>query len=73
MYGWVFYNVEKQLKTNGNIVDIMNYETQEEAEAYIKRMLDTKSLDYYEKLVLVKCHYDNNRELIDEEILKEVA
>lgn len=72
MYGWTFYDVETIDKNTEEFIKYENYMSIGEAEEYIKRMIDTKSLDYNEKLVLVKRHYDNNRDLIDEEILKEV-
>lgn len=73
MYGWVFYDVETLDKNTENFIKYENYTTLEEAEEYIKRMINTKSLDYNEKLVLVKRHYDNNRDLIEEEIIKEIC
>ena len=72
MYGWIFYDVETVDKNTEEFIKYENYTTLEEAKDYIKRMIETKSLDYNEKLVLVKRHYDNNRDLIDEEIIKEV-
>lgn len=72
MYGWIFYDVETIDKNTEEFIKYENYMSIEEAEEYIKRMIDTKSLDYNEKLVLVKRHYDNNRDLIEEEIIKEV-
>lgn len=72
MYGWTFYDVETQDKNTEEFIKYENYMNIEEAEEYIKRMIDTKSLDYNEKLVLVKRHYDNNRDLIEEETIKEV-
>lgn len=72
MYGWEFYDVETIDKNTEEFIKYENYMSIEEAEEYIKRMIDTKSLDYNEKLVLVKRHYDNNRDLIEEEIIKEV-
>ena len=72
MYGWIFYDVETVGKNTEQFIKYENYMNIKEAEEYIKRMIDTKSLDYNEKLVLVKRHYDNNRDLIDEEIIKEV-
>ena len=72
MYGWVFYDVETIDKNTEEFIKYENYMNIEEAEEYIKRMIDTKSLDYNEKLVLVKRHYDNNRDLIEEKIIKEV-
>ena len=72
MYGWIFYDVETIDKNTEQFIKYENYMNIEEAEEYIKRMIDTKSLDYNEKLVLVKRHYDNNRDLIEEEIIKEV-
>ena len=72
MYGWIFYDVETVDKNTEQFIKYENYMNIKEAEEYIKRMIDTKSLDYNEKLVLVKRHYDNNRDLIDEEIIKEV-
>lgn len=72
MYGWIFYDVETIDKNTEEFIKYENYMSIEEAEEYIKRMIDTKSLDYNEKLVLVKRHYDNNRDLIDEETIKEV-
>lgn len=72
MYGWIFYDVETIDKNTEQFIKYENYISIEEAEEYIKRMIDTKSLDYNEKLVLVKRHYDNNRDLIEEETIKEV-
>lgn len=72
MYGWIFYDVETIDKNTEEFIKNENYMNIEEAEEYIKRMIDTKSLDYNEKLVLVKRYYDNNRDLIEEEIIKEV-
>lgn len=72
MYGWIFYDVETIDKNTEEFIKYENYMSIEEAEEYIKRMIDTKSLDYNEKLVLVKRHYDNNRDLIEEETIKEV-
>lgn len=72
MYGWIFYDVETIDKNTEQFIKYENYMNIEEAEEYIKRMIDTKSLDYNEKLVLVKRHYDNNRDLIEEETIKEV-
>lgn len=72
MYGWIFYDVETIDKNTEEFIKYENYMSIEEAEEYIKRMIDTKSLDYNEKLVLVKRHYDNSRDLIEEEIIKEV-
>lgn len=72
MYGWIFYDVETVDKNTEEFIKYENYMNIEEAEEYIKRMIDTKSLDYNEKLVLVKRHYDNNRDLIEEETIKEV-
>ena len=72
MYGWIFYDVETIDKNTEQFIKYENYMNIEEAEEYIKRMIDTKSLDYNEKLVLVKRHYDNKRDLIEEEIIKEV-
>ena len=73
MYGWIFYDVETVDKNTEQFIKYENYMNIQEAEEYIKRMIDTKSLDYNEKLVLVKRHYDNNRDLIDEEIIKEIC
>lgn len=73
MYGWFFYDVETIDKNTEEFIKYENYMSIEEAEEYIKRMIDTKSLDYNEKLVLVKRHYDNSRDLIDEEIIKEIC
>jgi hypothetical protein len=73
MYGWIFYDVETVDKNTEEFIKYENYMNIKEAEEYIKRMIDTKSLDYNEKLVLVKRHYDNNRDLIDEEIIKEIC
>lgn len=72
MYGWIFYDVETVDKDTEKFIKYENYMNIKEAEEYIKRMIDTKSLDYNEKLVLVKRHYDNNRDLIEEETIKEV-
>lgn len=72
MYGWIFYDVETIDKNTEEFIKYENYMSIEEAEEYIKRMINTKSLDYNEKLVLVKRHYDNNRDLIEEETIKEV-
>ena len=73
MYGWIFYDVEIIDKNTEQFIKYENYMNIEEAEEYIKRMIDTKSLDYNEKLVLVKRYYDNNRDLIEEKIIKEVG
>lgn len=73
MHGWIFYDVETIDKNTEEFIKYENYMNVEEAEEYIKRMIDTKSLDYNEKLVLVKRHYDNNRDLIEEEIIKEIC
>lgn len=73
MHGWIFYDVETIDKNTEEFIKYENYMNIEEAEEYIKRMIDTKSLDYNEKLVLVKRHYDNSRDLIDEEIIKEIC
>lgn len=72
MYGWQFYDVETIDKNTEQFITRESYTTIEEAEEYIKRMINTKSLDHNEKLVLIKRHYDNERELIEEEIIKEV-
>lgn len=72
MYGWIFYDVEIHDKGTDEFISYENYLTQQDAEEYIKRMIDTKSLDYNEKLVLVKRNYDNNRDLIRETVIKEV-
>lgn len=72
MYGWIFYDVETIDKNTEEFIKYENYMNIEEAEEYIKRMIDTKSLDYNEKLALVKRHYDNNRDLIEEKTIKEV-
>lgn len=72
MYGWIFYDVETVDKNTEEFIKYENYMNIQEAEEYIKRMIDTKSLDYNEKLVLVKKHYDNSRDLIEEETIKEV-
>lgn len=72
MYGWIFYDVETIDKNTEEFIKYENYMSIEEAEEYIKRMIYTKSLDYNEKLVLVKRHYDNSRDLIEEETIKEV-
>ena len=71
MYGWIFYDVETVDKETENLIRSESYMDLQEAEEYIKRMIDTKSLDYNEKLVLIKTHYDNDRNIIDEEIIKE--
>lgn len=72
MYGWVFYDVEIHDKKTDEFIKYENYTTLEEAEEYIERMIDTKSLDYNEKLVLIKRNYDTNRDLIRETTIKEV-
>ena len=73
MYGWIFYDVETVDKETEKLIKYESYMDLKEAEEYIQRMIETKSLDYNEKLVLIKTHYDNDRNIIDEEILKEVA
>ena len=73
MYGWIFYVVETVDKETEKLIKYESYMDLKEAEEYIQRMIETKSLDYNEKLVLIKTHYDNDRNIIDEEILKEVA
>ena len=72
MYGWRFYDVEIEDKNTGDFIKYEPYETLDEAEFYMKRMIDTKSLDYNEKMILIRRNYDNNRDLIEEEVLKEV-
>ncbi len=72
MYGWVFYDVEIHDKKTDKFISYENYLTQQDAEDYIKRMINTKSLDYNEKLVLIKRNYDNDREIIRETTIKEV-
>lgn len=70
-YNWIFYYVETQNKVSDSLIKSEGYTTIEEAQEYIKRMLKTKSLDYNEKLVLIKREYNPNEDLIDEETLKE--
>lgn len=69
-YNVIFYDVE--IQNNERMINIESYYKLEEAEEYIKRMIDTKSLDYDEKLVLYKREYDIEKELVEEEIIKEV-
>ena len=69
---WTSYDVETIDKKTGKFIKYEPYMTLEEAEEYIKRMKDTKSLDYNEKLVLMKREYDRDRELLEEEFIKEV-
>ena len=71
MYGWEFYDVETLDKKTDNFIKVENYTTIGEAKDYIKHTLEMKCLDYNEKLVLIKRHYDNNRELNYEETLGE--
>lgn len=69
-YNVIFYDVEKWNKDN--FINIESYCKLEKAEEYIKRMIDTKSLDYDEKLLLYRREYDIEKELVEEEIIKEV-
>lgn len=72
MYGWEFYDVEIHDKETDKFISYENYLTHQDAKDYIKRMINTKSLDYNEKLVLVKRNYDTNRDLIREAVIEEV-
>lgn len=72
MYGWKFYDVEIHDKKTDNFIKYENYTTLEEAKDYIKRMIDTKSLDYNEKMLLIERNYDTNRDLIRETVIEEV-
>lgn len=72
MYGWEFYDVEiHDLKTD-EFIKYEPYTTLVEAEEYMKRMIDTKSLDNNEKMVLIKRNYNTCRDLIRETTIKEV-
>ena len=70
-YNWVFYDVETQDIKSEELIKRETYTTIGEAENYIRNTIGMKCLDYNEKLVLIKREYDINRELIDEEIIKE--
>jgi len=70
-YNWVFYDVETQDIKSEELIKCETYTTIEEAKNYIKNTIEMKCLDYNEKLVLIRREYDVNRELIDEEIIKE--
>lgn len=72
MYGWKFYDVEIHDKKTDEFIKYENYTTLEEAKDYIKRMIDTKSLDYNEKMLLIERNYDTNRDLIRETVIEEV-
>lgn len=72
MYNWEFYDVETQNKKTDELIKIENFENINEANLYIKRTIDYGCLEYDEKLVLIKRIYNNDRDLIDEEIIKEV-
>ena len=72
MVYWTSYDVETIDKKTNKFIKYEPYMTLEKAEEYIKRMIDTKSLDYNEKLVLMKREYDRDRDLIEEEFIKEV-
>lgn len=72
MYGWKFYDVEIHNKKTDEFIKYENYTTLEEAKDYIKRMIDTKSLDYNEKMLLIERNYDTNRDLIRETVIEEV-
>lgn len=71
-YEWEFYDVETQKKENDEFIKVENFQNINEANLYIKRTLDYNCLDYDEKLVLYKRIYNIERDLIDEEIIKEV-
>ena len=72
MYGWKFYDVEIHDKKTDEFIKYENYTTLEEAKEYIKRMIETKSLDYNEKMLLIERNYDTNRDLIRETVIEEV-
>ena len=72
MYGWKFYDVEIHDKKTDEFIKYENYTTLEEAKDYMKRMIDTKSLDYNEKMLLIERNYDTNRDLIRETVIEEV-
>lgn len=72
MYGWIFYDVEIHNKKTDEFIKYENYTTLEEAKDYIKRMIETKSLDYNEKMLLIERNYDTNRDLIRETVIEEV-
>lgn len=72
MYGWKFYDVEIHDKKTDEFIKYENYTTLEEAKNYMKRMIDTKSLDYNEKMLLIEKNYDTNRDLIRETVIEEV-
>lgn len=72
MYGWIFYDVEIHDKKTDEFIKYENYTTLEEAKNYIKRMIETKSLDYNEKMLLIERNYDTNRDLIRETVIEEV-
>lgn len=71
-FDWEFYDVETQKKENDEFIKVENFQNINEANLYIKRTLDYNCLDYDEKLVLYKRIYNIERDLIDEEIIKEV-
>ena len=72
MYGWKFYDVEIHDKKTDEFIKYENYTTLEEAKDYIKRMIEAKSLDYNEKMLLIERNYDTNRDLIRETVIEEV-
>lgn len=72
MYGWIFYDVEIHDKKTDEFIKYENYTTLEEAKDYMKRMIETKSLDYNEKMLLIERNYDTNRDLIRETVIEEV-
>ena len=72
MYGWKFYDVEIHDKKTHDFIKYENYTTLEEAKDYMKRMIETKSLDYNEKMLLIERNYDTNRDLIRETVIEEV-
>ena len=72
MYGWKFYDVEIHDKKTDEFIKYENYTTLEEAKDYMKRMIDTKSLDYNEKMLLIERNYNTNRDLIRETVIEEV-
>ena len=72
MYGWKFYDVEIHDKKTDKFIKYENYATLEEAKDYIKRMIETKSLDYNEKMLLIERNYNTNRDLIRETVIEEV-
>lgn len=72
MYGWIFYDVEIHDKKTDEFIKYENYTTLEEAKDYMKRMIETKTLDYNEKMLLIERNYDTNRDLIRETVIEEV-